>query len=79
MNDKNGEYIAIKTAGFPGTQADIIRAVQSQNVFMLHVVDAIEMINISHNPDGKAMSSRRLFLGISGLRGLRPLLCQILF
>jgi hypothetical protein len=25
--------------------------VQSQNVFMVHVVDAIEMINISHNPD----------------------------
>lgn len=55
VKDKNGEYIATKTAGFPGTQADIIRAVQSQNVFMLHVVDAIDMINISHNPDGKAI------------------------
>ncbi|MDD1758580.1 MAG: DUF362 domain-containing protein, partial [Methanotrichaceae archaeon] len=55
VKDENGEYIAVKTAGFPGTQADIIRAVQSQNVLMLHVVDAIDMINISHNPDGLAV------------------------
>jgi len=55
MKDKNGEYIAIKTAGMPGTQSDIIRAVQSQKVFMVHVSDAIDMVNISHNPDGKAV------------------------
>jgi hypothetical protein len=55
VKNENGEYIATKTAGFPGTQADIIRAVQSQNVFMVHVVDAIDMINLSHNPDGKAV------------------------
>jgi hypothetical protein len=55
VKDENDEYIATKTAGFPGTQSDIIRAVQNQNVFMLHVVDAIDMINISHNPDGLAV------------------------
>jgi hypothetical protein len=55
VQNKSGKYIAIKTAGFPGTQSDIIRAVQSQNVFMVHVVDAIDMINISHNPDGLAV------------------------
>ena len=55
MKDKNGDYIAIKTAGMPGTQSDIIRAVQSQKVFMVHVSDAIDMVNISHNPDGKAV------------------------
>jgi len=55
VKGENGQYIARKTAGFSGTQSDIIRAVQSQNVFMLHVVDAIEMINISHNPDGNAV------------------------
>lgn len=53
--DENGKYIATKTAGFPGTQVDIIKAVQNQNVFMLHVVDAINAINISHDPDGKAV------------------------
>ncbi len=48
LQDEKGEYILTKTAGIPGTQADVIRAVQGQNVFILHVVDAIEMINISH-------------------------------
>lgn len=55
LKDENGEYIAMKTEGMSGTQADIIRAVQSQNVFMIHVVDAIDTINISHNPDGKSV------------------------
>ena len=55
VKDENGEYIATKTAGMSGTQADVIRAVQNQNVFMLHVVDAIDTINISHNPDGKSV------------------------
>ncbi|OBR94198.1 DUF362 domain-containing protein [Clostridium autoethanogenum] len=49
IRDKNGKYIAAKTAGMSGTQADVIRAVQNQNVFMLHIVDAINIINISHN------------------------------
>ncbi|MGA7577791.1 MAG: DUF362 domain-containing protein [Desulfobaccales bacterium] len=53
--DEKGEYILTKTAGMPGTQSDVIRAVQGQKVFMLHVVDAIEMINHSHNPDGRAI------------------------
>jgi hypothetical protein len=55
VKDENGKYIVTKTAGFPGTQSDIIRAVQSQGILMLHVVDAIDMINISHNPDGLAV------------------------
>jgi hypothetical protein len=55
VKDEKGEYLATKTAGMPGTQSDVIRTVQSQNIFMLHVVDAIEMINHSHNPDGKAV------------------------
>ncbi len=55
VKDKNGEYIATKTAGMPGTQSDIIRAVQNQKVFMVHISDAINMVNISHNPDGRAV------------------------
>jgi len=55
VKDGKGEYIATKTAGMPGTQADAIRAVQGQNVFLVHVVDALEMINHSHNPDGNAV------------------------
>lgn len=55
VKDEHGAYIATKTAGMPGTQADVIRAVQDQGIFLIHVVDAIEMINHSHNPDGKAV------------------------
>jgi hypothetical protein len=55
VKDEHGACITTKTAGMPGTQADVIRAVQDQGVFLLHVVDAIEMINHSHNPDGQAV------------------------
>ena len=54
LRDENGDYLAKKTAGMPGTQADVIKAVQSRNVFMLHVVDAIDTININHNPEPSA-------------------------
>ncbi len=55
VTDAQGDYIMTRTAGMPGTQADVIRAVQGQNVFMLHVADAIDTINHSHNPDGRAV------------------------
>jgi len=53
--DGKGKYIVKKTFGFPGTQADVLRATQSQGVYMLHVVDAIEAINISHTGMGMGM------------------------
>lgn len=55
VKDEKGNYIATKTAGMPGTQADVIMAVKNQNVFMVHVSDGIDMINICHNPDGRAV------------------------
>lgn len=54
--DKNGNYTAVKTAGFSGTQSDVIKAVQNQNVFLLHVTDSINMINISHDPDERSVT-----------------------
>ena len=39
----------------PGTQADVIRAVQEQGVFMVHVSDSINMINLNHNAEGIAV------------------------
>ncbi|MBC8477086.1 MAG: DUF362 domain-containing protein [Dehalococcoidia bacterium] len=63
MRDEKGEYIVTRTRGMPGTQADVIRATQDQGVFMVHVVDAIEAINISHTgmgvrvPEGYALAS----------------------
>lgn len=50
--DSKGEYIVRKTDGIAGTQADIIRAVQAQNVYMLHIIDGVEFTNISHQGGG---------------------------
>jgi hypothetical protein len=43
-----GAYRARKTGGLDATMIDIIRAVQSQGMFMVHVVDAIEAVNLDH-------------------------------
>jgi len=55
VKDENGEYVVKKTAGMPGTQADVIKAVQNQGVFMVHISDSINMINLNHNPEGIAV------------------------
>lgn len=51
VKDETGKYIATKTDGLSGVQSDVILAVQSQNVFMLHVIDGINIINLNHNGD----------------------------
>lgn len=46
--DDVGKYVVKKTGGILGTMVDIIKAVSSQGIFMLHIVDAIEAINLDH-------------------------------
>lgn len=53
--NEDGKYVMERTEGFSGTQSDIISAIQSQNVFMLHVVDAINILNISHDTPANAV------------------------
>jgi hypothetical protein len=55
MKGENGEYLFTMTGGMAGTQVDILRATMDQQVFMIHVTDAIDTINISHDPDGRAV------------------------
>lgn len=52
VRDGNGQYIMTRTAGISGTQADVISAVKNLGVFMLHVVDGIQMVNINHEGTG---------------------------
>jgi len=59
--DAYGKYIVRKTDGIAGTQADIIRAVQGQNVYMLHIVDGIEFTNISHQGGGTRVPEGYVF------------------
>ena len=48
MNE-DGDYIKYKTYGISGTQSDIIKAIKSQDIFMIHILDAIEIMNKSHD------------------------------
>jgi len=50
--DLEGNYMVTKTGGLLATMADIIKAVSSQSLFMLHVVDSIQATNIDHVATG---------------------------
>lgn len=46
--DRHGTYVARRTGGLNATMLDIVQAVKSQGIFMVHVVDGIEAINLEH-------------------------------
>jgi len=49
LRDENGAFVVTKTAGLSGTMVDMLKALQHQGVFAVHVVDAIEAINLCHD------------------------------
>lgn len=65
LRNKKGEYILKKTKGFPGTQADVIRATQNQEIYILHIVDAVEAINNSHTGGGMGIRVNEGFIWAS--------------
>jgi hypothetical protein len=52
QRDGKGAYIVRKTGGITATMIDIVKAVADQGVFMVHVVDGIEAINVDHQGIG---------------------------
>jgi len=46
--DAHGQYVVRQTGGINATMIDIIQAVKGQGIFMVHVVDAVEAINLDH-------------------------------
>jgi hypothetical protein len=46
--DQAGNLTLRKTGGLTGTMVDIVKAVQNQGIFMIHIVDAIEATNLDH-------------------------------
>jgi Domain of unknown function (DUF362) len=50
--DSDGNYIVKKTGGITATMVDINRAVLDQGIFMVHVTDGIETINLDHTGSG---------------------------
>ena len=64
--DEKGEYIVRKTGGITATMIDIIKAVKSQGIFMVHVVDGIETINYDHSSGlGKKEPEGMVFAGLN--------------
>ncbi len=55
--DQSGKLNLRKTGGLTGTMVDIVKAVQNQDIFMIHIVDAIEAINMDHM--GSEMATER--------------------
>jgi hypothetical protein len=46
--DSSGKPSLRKTGGLSATMVDIVKAVQNQDVFMIHIVDAVEATNVDH-------------------------------
>jgi len=55
LRNERGEYTLTKTGGIAATQVDVIKAAVNQGVFILHVVDAVQAVNVSHTGDGTAV------------------------
>jgi len=62
--DDTGKYVVKKTGGIDATMIDIIKAVSHQGIFMLHVVDAVEAINVLHTGPGKKEPEGMVFAGL---------------
>ena len=54
IKGEDGHYRLRKTGGIGATQTDVIRATMDQGVYILHVVDAIQTVNINHTGDPSA-------------------------
>lgn len=63
--DEHGRPIITKTGGLSGTMIDIIKAVASQNIFMIHISDAIEAINIDHQGIGMGVKEKEGMVFVS--------------
>jgi len=52
LRDRDGNIVFHRTGGMEASMADVIEAVRGQGIMMLHVVDAIETMNIFHSSPG---------------------------
>ena len=64
--DPSGRSLVRKSGGLTATMIDIIQAVKSAGTYMIHVVDAIEMINLDHQGIGmgEKMPEGMIFAGL---------------
>jgi hypothetical protein len=66
IKNPDGTYRVTKTGGLTGTMLDIIDAVSHQDIFMMHIVDAVEAINRDHTGIGLGVKESE-GLAVAGL------------
>lgn len=49
LKDENGNNVMVRTSGINGAMLDLLAAVRQQSVSTIHVVDAVETTNVSHD------------------------------
>jgi hypothetical protein len=74
LRDTEGNYIVNKTGGLTATMLEIIKAVEKQDIFMLHIVDGIEAINRDHQGIGLGIKTPEGLM----VAGLDPLATDLL-
>jgi hypothetical protein len=64
--DGAGKIVLRKTGGLTATMLDILKGGSSQGIFMLHVVDAVEAVNIDHQGIGMGTKEKEgmVFAGL---------------
>jgi hypothetical protein len=64
--DELGRPIIARTGGLTGTMIDIVKAVAGQDIFMIHISDAIEAINVDHQGIGMGVKEKEgmVFAGL---------------
>ncbi|MBY8985038.1 MAG: DUF362 domain-containing protein [Candidatus Lokiarchaeota archaeon] len=62
--DAEGNYLIKKTGGIIATMIDIIKAVTNLGIFMFHIVDGIEAINVDHQGGGLRTQEGMVFVGL---------------
>jgi len=72
--DAEGRYMVKRTGGILATMVDIIKAVNNQDIFTIHVVDAIEAINLEHQGIGIGIKETEGLI----LAGLDPVATDLL-
>ena len=66
IKNPDGTYRVTKTSGLTGTMLDIIDAVAHQDIFMIHIIDAVEAINRDHTGIGLGVKESE-GLAVAGL------------
>ena len=79
LRDKDGNVILHRTGGMAASMADVIEAVRGQGIMMLHVVDAIEALNLFHAFPGYARVPEGFILASTDPVALDVLSARYLF